>query len=457
MSKKEYITNPEATVFYKAKSNFLFVAKDAKNPMPSNPIEKRDDEEYSKSEIAFWGQNNDFPDQLNKEIESSSIIPSTLDFKARMLNGLGIEYGYYEIVNNEEVFTKIRDKEIQDFFWNSNINRYSIKAADDLYKFYNVFPELVFSVDRKKIVSLLAQEATFCRWQKQDAKGFIKNCFIKTNWKDKPNDLEEAIKVPVIDIYTTNIEELKQGKSYKYIFPLSIPTGKIYYQTAPWYSIIKSGWLDVAKAIPIFKKSLMKNQITAKYLIKIPSYYWKWRFPNTKEGKEADGWDSFSPDKKEELMQETLDKFEEFLSGNENAGKAIMSHFKFDEQTKLEYPSWQIEPIENKLKDGAYIEDSQEASSHILYSLGVPAALLGNSPGKSGQGSGSGSDVRELANFYLTLNHTYETLILEPLRFIAEYNGWNAKYGQTLEFRFKKAFLQVKSEVTPKQRETVTE
>lgn len=457
MSKSTYIQNPEATVFFKDKSDFMFVAKDAKTPMPTNPIEKRLDEEYSKFEVAYWGQNNCFPDELNEEISSSSIVPSTLDFKTRMLNGTGIEYGYYEIVNNEEVFTKIRDKEIQDFFWKSNINRYSVKAADDLYKLYNVFPELVFSVDKKKVTSLLAQEAAFCRWEKQASKGFIKNCFIKTNWKDKPNDIDEATKVPVIDIYTTSTEDIKQGKSFKYIFPLSIPTGKIYYQTAPWYSIIKSGWLDVAKAIPIFKKSLMKNQITAKYLIKIPSYYWKWRFPNTKEGKEADGWDSFSPDKKESHIKDTLDNFEEFLSGNENAGKAIMSHFKFDEATKKEYPSWSIEPIENKLKDGAYIEDSQEASSHILNALGVPIALLGNSPGKGTQGAGSGSDVRELANFYLTLNHVYETLILEPLRFIAEYNGWNARFGQTLEFRFKKAFLQTKDEVTPKRRENVTE
>lgn len=454
MPKSKYISNPEASVFYKENSNFIFSAKTSSNPMPTNPIERRKDEEYSKSEIAFWGQNNDFPDTLNKEIEASSIIPSTLDFKTRMLNGLGIEYGYYEIIDNEEVFTKIRDKEIQDFFWKTNINRYTLKAADDLYKFYNVFPEMVFSVDKKKITSLLAQEANFCRWEKQDKKGFIKNCFIKTNWKDKPSDFEDASKVPVIDIYTHSTEEIKQGKSFKYIFPLSIPSGKIYYQTAPWYSIIKSGWLDVAKAIPMFKKALMKNQISAKYLIKIPEHYWKWAYKKTGE---EEGWDSFSQDKKKQLMEETLEKFEDFLSGNENAGKSIMTHFKFDEATKKEIPSWDIVPIENKLKDGAYIEDSQEASSHILYSLGVPSALLGNAPGKSGQGAGSGSDVRELANFYLTLNHSYETLILEPLRFIAEYNGWNARFGQTLEFRFKKAFLQTKDEVTPKKRETVTE
>ncbi|WP_338812730.1 hypothetical protein V9L05_15295 [Bernardetia sp. Wsw4-3y2] len=454
MSKSNYIANPDASVLHSDGSDFIFYAKTTSSPMPTNPIERRQDENYSKSEVAYWGQNNDFPDTLNKEIEGSSIIPSTLDFKARMLNGIGIEYGYREIIDREEVFTPIIDSEIQKFLWKSNVNRYTLKAADDLYKFNNVFPEFVLSVDKKKVISILAQEANFCRWEKQDRKGFIKNCFIKTNWKDKPSDISGAITVPVIDIYTHNTEEIRQGKSHKYIFPLSIPTGKIYYQTAPWYSIIKSGWLDVAKAIPAFKKALMKNQITAKYLIKVPEYYWKWRYPKNKDSK---GWDSFSNDDKIKLKKEALEQFENFLSGNENAGKSIMVDFKFDEATKKEYPSWEIVPIDNKLKDGTYIEDSQEASSHILYALQTPAQLLGNAPGKSGQGSGSGSDVRELANFYLILNHPYEKLILEPLQFISEYNGWNAKYGQVLEFRFKKAFLQTKDEVAPKKRETIAE
>ena len=453
MSKKTIILTPLADVHYSGKRSAIFLTKQ-NQATPTNPIETRKELDYSRSEVAFWGVNNDFPATLEKEIESSSIVPSTLDFKTRMLTSLGIEYGYYEIVNNEDTFVKIRDEEVQQFLKKTNINRYSAKAASDLYTFYNIFPELVLSVDKKKIVSILAQEAEFCRWEKQDKKGFIKNCFIKTNWVDKPNDSEEAIKVPVIDIYTNDIEEIRQGKSHKYIFPLSIPTGKIYYQTAPWYSIIKSGWLDVAKAIPIFKKALMKNQITAKYLIKIPTYYWHWRFNGKGDNKD---WDKMSPDEQKKEMGETLENFENFLSGNENAGKSMMTHFKFDEATKKEYPSWTIEPIENKLKDGAYIEDSQEASSHILYALGVPAALLGNAPGKSGQGSGSGSDVRELANFYSILNTSYEELILEPLRFIAEYNGWNKRLGKTLEFRYKKAFLQTTDKITPKKRENVTE
>jgi hypothetical protein len=128
--------------------------------------------------------------------------------------------------------------------------------------------------------------------------------------------------------------------------------------------------------------------------------------------------------------------FEDFLTGNEKAGSSLMIPVENDPITKKVYEGWQIEAVDNKIKDGVYIEDSQEASSHLMFALGVDPTLIGNSPGK-GMGAGSGSDKNAAFNAYISLCQIHQDLILEPLHFIRDYNGWNPEY----QFRFRKALM----------------
>ncbi|WP_291728730.1 hypothetical protein, partial [Bernardetia sp.] len=443
------ISTPDRSVHYLKNRGGVVLTKFSK-PSPTNPKELRTEENYSDEKVAYWGQNNDFPYRL-KEMIKGTIVSSTLYFKMKAMFSRGIEFGY---VNEDDEFIRIKDKEIKKWLYRSNINRYALKAISDKIFYNHAYPEFVFSVDKKQIVSLVAQEAEFCRWEKHDSNGFIKNCYIKTNWHEDPA-AKDAIKVPVIDIYTYDMEEIKKNTSFKFIYPVFTPTGKKYYQDSYWSALLESGWLDVAKAIPLFKKALMENQITVKYIIKIPEHYWEWKFTADEDGN--GGWDSFSSDEKQSKIDEALLEFEDFLTGNENAGKALMMHYKFDANTQEKYPSWEIEPVRSEIKDGEYIQDSQEANSHIFHHLGFPSALGGNAPGKTGQGAGSGSDVREYWNLFSIVNYAEEYEILDPLKFIAEYNGWNDKHGEIIEFRFKKSFLQTKDEVTPKKRENAAE
>ncbi|HMT30417.1 MAG TPA: hypothetical protein PKD91_14175, partial [Bacteroidia bacterium] len=63
---------------------------------------------------------------------------------------------------------------------------------------------------------------------------------------------------------------------------------------------------------------------------------------------------------------------------------------------------------------------------------GVDPAIIGMTPGK-GIGAGSGSDKRIAFNVYVSLCQADRDIILEPLNFIRDYNGWDPE----LEFRFK--------------------
>ncbi|MDJ1500460.1 hypothetical protein [Xanthocytophaga agilis] len=438
----EILINDALTVAYLPQSQSAVTL--GKNQRPTAPLEK---ETGSTTEYARWGDDNLFPQNITREIEANTIIGSTLDWKARALYSGGIMYGsrsYDE--KGEEKFTPFIDVDIEEFIFKSNVLRYLIEASTDLYYFYNVFPEIILSEDRSQVVSISAQEATFCRWARQDQNdGLIKKCFINANWDKEGSDYLDN-SVPVIDPYYASVDKVKGDTSSKYIYPVSYPTpGKVYYQLAHWDSIRVSGWYEVAKAIPAFKKALFGNQVITQYHVEISKEYWSDKYPN---------WNSLPIEKKKELMTEELEAFDRRMSGIDNAGKSIMTSFEHEELHGKDHSYWKINPIDNKIKSGIYIEDSQEASSHILYALSVDPTIIGSAPGK-GMGGGSGSDKREAFNMYISLCDVHAHLILEPLQFIAWYNGWSKKYpGFT--WRFRRPILQTLDKVTPSKRETTT-
>jgi len=151
----------------------------------------------------------------------------------------------------------------------------------------------------------------------------------------------------------------------------------------------------------------------------------------------------------EARLQKQKDVFSEvdkFLLGLDNAGKTLITSFMTDQHAKTSYEGWKISLID-QAKDGQNIEDSQEASAHILFALGVPSTLLSNNV-KGGLGAGSGSDVREHFNAYLALCKVQEDIILEPLYFNRDMNGW----PPNLEFWFKRPLLRAQNEITPANR-----
>ncbi|MGB2434553.1 MAG: hypothetical protein ACPIB5_00450, partial [Flavobacteriaceae bacterium] len=83
-----------------------------------------------------------------------------------------------------------------------------------------------------------------------------------------------------------------------------------------------------------------------------------------------------------------------------------------DKFTHKEQSLIKITPLQNPLKDGEFLGDNGEASSHILYALDLDPTLKGHTPG-AGLGSGSGSDKREAFNMFLTLTNVHQKIILE--------------------------------------------
>jgi len=392
--------------------------------MPSAPVDKT----LATGIIAPWGPGNDFPQQVMAEIGKNTILGPVLDWKTRAVYGKGIVYGKVTGYkpDGSEIFQRVKDPLVEAFFKKSKMHRYALEGLQGMMYFAAAYPELIVSNDRSQITSICIQDTSFCRYSAQLAGQAVPQwVYISANWPAAQPGDGYTDKVPVLDPYYDPVEALRNDKrGFKYIYPLSLPSpGQALYQLTAWNPIRKSGWLDVAQAIPEFKKQLFINQLSIKYLIEADIRYWSWKYPDWAEKKEGE---------RKQVIAEELDAFEKTMTGTNGAGKSILTVTMPDPQNPGNtIKVFTVTAIDDKLKSGLYIEDSQEASSHIYTALQVDPTLSGISPGK-GMGAGSGSDKRVAFNAFLATHSFHQDLILEVLYFIRDYNGWDSD----LEFRF---------------------
>ena len=379
--------------------------------------------------VAPWGPGNDFPQRVLADIAKSTILGPVLDWKTRATYGQGIVYGKVTGYkpDGSEIFQRVKDPVVQAFFRRSNLNRFGFEGLQGLQYYFNAFPELVLTNDRSEIHSIAIQDTPFCRYSvPKPGMSVPEWVYISANWPNAQPGDGYTDKVPVLDPYgdvATALREDKRG-FFKYVLPLSVPSpGQALYQLAAWNVIRNSKWLQVALAIPEFKAQLLVNQLTIKYIIEADIRYWSWKYPDWADKKESE---------RKSIISSELDAFEKTMAGTDGAGKSIMSVTMPDPQNPGNtIKVFTVTAVDDKIKSGIYIEDSQEASSHIYTALQVDPTLSGISPGK-GIGAGSGSDKRVAFNVFSALHKFYQDLLLEVLNLVRDYNGWDPD----LEFRF---------------------
>lgn len=409
---------PTAGVIISALSYDPMVTPDSPKP------EKNDSENGSNGDIAFWGENNDFPQQVIDKVNADTEIPPLLDWKGRALQGrevVAVNLEWDEVKKDYNV-VRLNDQDINDFLNHRGTKRYWREGCVDFVWFANVFPDLIKSVSNDKIAYLGVHYAQWCRWNKQDLKGLSTKCYVSPKWPDaKPSDAN-CMDFPVVDPYDPElIDNVKAaGKKLKrFVYPISYPTpGNTYYPTAPWHPFLFSKWYEIKKLIPQMKESLLRKILSAKWILSIPVNYWKSAYKD---------WDSKKPEEQLEIKKAKVKEIGNQLTGVDNTGKLIMTETGVDQNNK-EILGWKLEPLQDAVKDGQHLEDSREASEHLMRSLGTDPTLVGDGPGKNGAGGGSGSDKRIAFNIFVALLQPYRDVMLEPLYFVAEYNGWKNKY-----------------------------
>jgi len=407
-----------------ARGNVQFVSAvtttrtNKKQTNPTMPVSLRDSENKP---FSLWGSNNLFPREVLDQTNKVSLIDAILDWKARALYSGGLAYGVLQLdENGEETFVRMFDQQIEDWLECTDAQKYLMEATSYFYYYYNIFPELVQSVDGKTIKWLACLETPDCRWAKRTkagkTKGLIEQCFVSADWKLYNNE-ENTDQIDVIQTQRDPFLQVAAKKNKKWVYPVAYPSpGRAYYQRAPWHVLLDT-WMPIAEKIPGSKKSILNNQMTVKYIVRVPEWFFEHKYKDWKDKGEKD---------QLAIMKKEKTDFEEFMAGADNAGKSLMVISR-DNKVGIEYKDWQVEAVDDKLKDGKYIEDSQEADAHIFKNLNVDPTLFGAGAGKNSTSSGSGSDKRVAWNNYVIMNKAHQDLIMKPLNFIAKYNGWAAR------------------------------
>ncbi len=376
-----------------------------------------------------WGKENDLPNKIVEIVGKNPIGSRCLEFKINLSYGSGPKFGHInedgELVEftDEEIAKDEALKEIQKFFVDNAMDTFYNETITDMQWFYNAMYQVITDKQepgKRKIVELSPVEATFSRWESANKQtGLVENHFYSTEWGKSMTQSNDCVKATPVIWAKNPITALKKAfekkqKQYDYVLPIRMPSpGRKYYPRPYFYSIIESGWMDFANAIPKFKKALMTNQITVKYQIEIHEKYFPKIF--AKEGLKT----------KEEMDKRVSEEYEninKYLKGVDSAGKTLITYYRIDHGTKTEISDIKIKVIDAKL-GGEYIEDSQEASAMTYVAFGVHPSLIGVIPGKTNSNL-SGSDKRELLRIEQSLLQRLRDQLLKPLYLVKAINKW---------------------------------
>lgn len=384
--------------------------------------------------VVPWGEGNDLPQQIIAKVGKSPDMSTGLLFNINVGFGEGIQAVKVTVDDDgKKKVTPVFDNvKINTFFEDNDINGYFLEQLTDLNYFFNTFPEIVLDqglpADRK-VVELSSREASFSRWEEMDKDGIIQHHLYSAKWAEGSIEDGDVIVTPALD-RKKPILDLKRkigrvprrsgktndDKKYRYIVPVNFPTpGRFYYQKSYWFSLIESGWYDFAIIIPEFKKYLIKNGMTIKYMIYIDDQY----FPDlfVREG-------ITDLEKQKVRIKKEYKDLNDYVTGISNTGKSMITLMKQipgqEKQYKIE-----IKAVENNFKGGEYLKDSAEVSNMIAYTLGVHFNLIGATPGGSGSNT-SGTDKRELFIIKQTMLQPMINRLLRPLYLVKEINRWPA-------------------------------
>jgi len=389
--------------------------KDADAAKPSLVVPKDD----ASSEWSPWGDDNLFPQNVLADLEKNSIALRALEKRKTVHFGRGI-MPYTESPSEDPtknpVRNPVRDPEVLEFFKFNRLNLQWIDLIGSLEMFANGWLEFILNKGKDKINRVIVKDPAYCRNGRMDPRtGRIPNLFYSAQWADGTPSEETGIlyKIPMYDPLKYDGKTYRDGKFAYPVYYRSF--NKSYYHLSVWNGLRTGGWMAIANMVPALKQAIMKNQMTIKYHIEIPDDYFVNRYPSP----------DFTKDDREAKKLEVLTEMNKFLSDVENSGKSFLT-FTFYNKFKQEYISgWKINVIDNKLKDDAYLPDSQAANSEILFALGVDPCLIGAGIPGGKLGAGSGSDKREAFWMLNAEMGVYRQISLEPLYFIRDFNGWN--------------------------------
>ncbi|MEK7166394.1 MAG: hypothetical protein AAB874_06320, partial [Patescibacteria group bacterium] len=139
-------------------------------------------------DVAYWGEDNRFPQNIEQQMAYCGVGKHGLDWKARALYGSGIIPGKitgYEDGGKTEIFEPLdtkKYKEIYSFLNKRAMFRFWMEYFQDWTWFANCFPEAILSMDGKTITGFIHQESCDCRFKQMNESGIIDTVYLSKMW-----------------------------------------------------------------------------------------------------------------------------------------------------------------------------------------------------------------------------------------------------------------------------------
>lgn len=403
----------------------FFSVKDSYNPFGEG-IEVMQVSNYKGIglKIAPWGRNNLKPMYFLELLSSSNINAQLITTKVNFAVGKGI-YCYKEEIIDGKIIEKAVETppEIKAFFKTIKVNKLMRSRATDFYILGNTAAKLILSRDARRGVAMIEHvDMSTVRAAIMNAKGQIKNYYVWRDWRRPKYE-------------TFALENEKKGKEHKVrsypAFNEDEPlkyyqtvlcsklywTGQAYYGIQPWQ--FGHNWISYANKIPLWKLSLMEKGIAPLFHIQYPETYFDY----------CDN-QGMSAEEKQKEKDRVFDALDQWLAGEQNAGKTFTSAYQIDGMTHKEFAGWIITPINANLQDEAFLDAFKSTNEAMTSSQDVDPSLASvNTGGKFGS---SGSDKRISYQLHVALKvDEVRQIMIEPLIATQTANGWdeNIKFG----------------------------
>lgn len=376
-----------------------------------------------KREFVNWGGMNRYPDKADETIRSCGVLQTALGFKARTCFGQGVlpyvRAGFDE--NGEQVLKPVADEKLLDYLNGYTFRNYMEGALRDLFKFGNAFPVFYFNKEGK-IVRISAVNARHCRISK-DKKALV--VYPDFQYGQPITAVSDYRVIDMLDEEDPFLDfERRKVLGKLGTKPLAFPrlknyfSNNDYYGVPDWEAALKSGWIDIAKQVPVFLKHAYENAMSLMWHIQIPTSWYDWRFPKEQYGTDTDGEAARKAD-----IEAFWDELEKELCGQENANKAIFSDYGSDGYGH-EADKWVIERLKNEIDAKERLTTSAAANNEILFAVLInPATLGAGMPGGAYAGqAGSGSDIRESYLVSIVSNYVEKQQVLDPVLLALRHN-----------------------------------
>ncbi|MBR3653251.1 MAG: hypothetical protein IKN60_04785 [Bacteroidales bacterium] len=377
-----------------------------------------------KYKVIPWGPDNLLPNNVLKKIAKNDIVAANLKFNRDVCFGLGPKLIRVLARNKGKItdYEEVTEGKEFDFFERNDIPLFIMQQLTDINTFYNAFCELGYDQKSTDIATIRHREAVFSRWGQMNAAARINFHYYCSGWDRTPGSKDYPIVCTrVLDEFdAVNELTMYAADRRRLVFPAYMPSpGRPYYSRPEWYSIFTSGWYDHSCMVPKLKKAILKNQLGVKYIIYVSPEYFEDIF-------KKESIDPSDRAKTKERIDKEKQAFCEYLSGEDNANKAIMTLKKMvPTASGTAENKWiEIVPVKNDLKGGEYIDDTESTANIICYAMGIHSALIGATPGKNSNTLG-GSNARELYMMKQALMKPVVDRCMRSLKVIKQYNKWD--------------------------------